>query len=405
MTRLTATRVAALKAEDTARDISDPEMRGLVLRVSPTGSKLWLFRYKHRGHANRISLGAHPGVTLHEARSRAKAHRDHLEQGIDPATARAPRRAPAVPVEANGHKPYSIEFLASEFMQRHIRPNRKQPDYVQRLLDVDVVPTWKGRDARTIKAREVVELLDGITARGSKVMANRVAAVLGQMFRFGIHRSIVEDSPVKLLFLPGGKEKPRQRTLSDAELGALLATADDTFHRAPKTASAVRLFLWTAVRRSELALAHWSEFKLDDDEPTWTLPSARTKTEASLVIPLVPAAVTELKHLKRAAGRSRYVFPGASEEGPADPKLITRSLARHEDALKKLSIKAFTVHDLRRTARTGLGRLGVAPHIAERCLGHAQPGLITTYDTHDYITERREALMKWARHLEALPHA
>ena len=84
------------------------------------------------------------------------------------------------------------------------------------MLDVDVLPFWKGRDARTIKPREVVELLDGIVQRGSRVMANRVAGLLSQMFRFGVHRDLVEASPVQLLYRPGGKERPKDRTLSAA---------------------------------------------------------------------------------------------------------------------------------------------------------------------------------------------
>jgi len=85
-----------------------------------------------------------------------------------------------------------------------------------------VLTTWNGRDARTIKPREVIDLLDGIVDRGSPVMANRTATYLGQMFKFGIHRTIVDDSPVKLLYKPGGKEKPLDRALSEDELEAFV---------------------------------------------------------------------------------------------------------------------------------------------------------------------------------------
>ena len=98
-----------------------------------------------------------------------------------------------------------------------------------------VLPIWKGRDARTIKPREVVELLDGIVQRGSRVMANRVAGVLSQMFRFGVHRDLVEASPVQLLYRPGGQERPKDRTLSDTEIKALLANLGDVL-RAPRMA-------------------------------------------------------------------------------------------------------------------------------------------------------------------------
>lgn len=65
-------------------------------------------------------------------------------------------------------------------------------------------------------------------------------------------------------------------------------------------------------------------------------------------------------------------------------------------------LEHFTIHDLRRTARTHLASLGVRPHIAERCLNHRLPGINDTYDTHDYMDDRRDALELWAAKLEKL---
>lgn len=73
---------------------------------------------------------------------------------------------------------HSVEFLAHEFFERHVKPHRRRPEYAERILTHDVLPEWQGRDARTITPREVIELLDGIVARGSRVMANRTASYL-----------------------------------------------------------------------------------------------------------------------------------------------------------------------------------------------------------------------------------
>jgi len=106
-------------------------------------------------------------------------------------------------------------------------------------------------------------------------MANRVAGILSQMFRFGIHRAIVEATPVQLLYRPGGKEKPRARVLSEEELRAFLRNLDDVcrFQRLPHV---LRVLLLTLQRRSELALAEWREF--DFKTKTWTIPDAHAKT-------------------------------------------------------------------------------------------------------------------------------
>jgi hypothetical protein len=95
--RFTATRVQSLKPGRRQRDVSDPECRGLTLRIEPNGSKTWLFRYKWRKQTVRLSLGALSEYNgLRHARKAVGEHRGMLERGIDPRTARAPRRPPLV---------------------------------------------------------------------------------------------------------------------------------------------------------------------------------------------------------------------------------------------------------------------------------------------------------------------
>jgi integrase len=269
---------------------------------------------------------------------------------------------------------YSIENLAEEFMRLHIRgaQKRMRPEYVKRVLDVDVLPIWKGRDARTIKPREVVELLDGIVQRGSRVMANRVAGVLSQMFRFGVHRDLVEASPVQLLYRPGGRERPKDRTLSDAEIKALLANLDEVL-RSPRMASALRILLLTGQRRGELALARWRD--IDFEAKTWIIPAAHSKTGIAHLLPLSAAAAQEFERLKRLADGGSHVMPTENGDAPSDPKLITRVVARNPKSLAEHGVRAFTPHDLRRTCRTGLAKVGVADAVAERILNHALPGM------------------------------
>ena len=128
----------------------------------------------------------------------------------------------------------------------------------------------------------------------------------------------------------------------------------------------------------------------------------RTKTGVGFAVPLTPPAVDQLRRLKRLAGRSPWVFPAETGDGAVDARLLTRSIARHLETFAEHKVGAFTLHDLRRTVRTGLARLGIRPDIAERCLNHAQPGIIETYDTHHYLEEKRDALTRWADHLQLL---
>lgn len=413
--RLTVTRIIALESGAEPYDVPDPDMPGLQLHVGAQhadgtpGTKSWQYRFRWRGGRPKMTLGTYPEMGQQEAHEAVRAAKALINKGIDPRRGSPGRRATPKPAVGGSIIPYSVEHLADEFFKRHIRPRLKCPDQVERLINVEVLTEWRTRDARAIKPRDVINLLNGIVDRGSKSIANDLGAYLRQMFLFGIQQGLVDENPVQLLYAPGGEEKPRTRALSDTELGALLGNLDDVLKRAPRTANAVRIALLTACRRGELTGARWSEFDLNSTEPMWRIPPERAKTGVEYLVPLVPAAVEELKLLKRIAGRSPYVLPADSGEGPIDSKLITRSIARHLDSLGKLGIKEFVFHDLRRTVRTGLARLkgpdgkpAVAPHIAERCLNHAQRGVIAAYDVHQYLTEKRQAFEQWAAHLKGL---
>ena len=281
-------------------------------------------------------------------------------------------------------------------MERYVRVNRKRPSDAEWLFGRDILKEWKDRDARSITPREVVDLLDSIVDRGAPVQANRTARLLGQMYRFGIQRRIVDSSPVILLTPPGGREKPRERVLDDRELAAFLRDPEGCT-RYPKLAHAMTILLLTGQRRGELARAKWSE--IDFDEKTWTIPAENSKTGRGHVVPLADWAIQEFQALKRLAGGSRWVLPTECGGHAAAPALLTRGLDRCLPRFKARGVSEFNLHDLRRTCRTGLAAPKIEPHIAERVLNHAHPGVAGVYDRHAYLAEKRDALEKWAKHL------
>ena len=397
---------AKLAAKLPPGDHTDPAAAGLQLRVrlGPSGeSRTWFFRYKWRGRQLRILIGHLESMGLADARAAAIDLRRGIDQGIDPRRARSRRRQPKVERTLSASAAdttHTIDNLAHEFLERYVRPSRRKPQYVEAILKRDILPEWSGRDARTIKPREVIELLDKIVGRGSRIMANRAAGILSQMFKFAVHRAIIETTPVQLLMRPGGREKPRERALDDAEIGALLCNLDDVM-RSPRMAHAIRLLLATGQRRGELALARWRD--IDLTARIWHIPPEHSKTGAPHAVPLSDFAVREFERLKAATPpRCKFVFAADEGDAPIDPKLITRVIARNRKSFEKLKVAPFTAHDLRRTCRTGLAKLKIEPHVAERVLNHKQPGIVGVYDVHTYAPEMREALEKWGTHLSRL---
>jgi integrase len=430
--RLTTTQIAGLQPQSKRYDVSDPSVRGLVLRVGTSGFKSWLFRFKWNGNSTRIALGIFPALGLAEAREAAAAKQLLLKRGIDPRKAARPERhnqkdagakqlttlspqsaAPKpkaaeaerqsrdkqVILAPGGGDKRSVQYLAYEYVEKFVKVNREIPGEVIRILNKDVLPFWRERDARTISAREIVERLDAIVARGSPVAANRTADILGQMFKFGIHRAIVDQSPVQLFFSPGGREKPRKRVLTDEELMAFLHGVHAVCS-SPRKAHTLRLLLLTLQRRSTVGLAEWKEF--DFEERLWRIPDEHDKERRGHILPLTNSAIAELKALKSLSKGSRFVLPSKNGAKPASPQLISRSVTRLQERFQAIAIKPFTVHDLRRTGRTQLSKLGVPKHISERVLNHSKETVEGTYDLYEYVPEKRTALERWEKRLREL---
>jgi len=169
-------------------------------------------------------------------------------------------------------------------------------------------------------------------------------------------------------------------------------------------AIAIKLILSLCVRKGELLKAKWTEFDLAGagiKGAVWHLPAERTKGGKALDIPLTPQVVAWLQALRVMAGSSEYVFPKRrrdprAKQGHIGPDTLNVALGRVKHGIKP----GFTLHDLRRTARTHLAALGVSRDVAERCLNHKLKGVEGTYDRHDYFVERRHALTAWSSQIE-----
>jgi hypothetical protein len=192
--RLTATAIDALKSQKLPYDVQDPDCPGLLLHIAAKladgspGAKSWQWRfYWKNGNRKKLTIGKFPQISQREAHDRVRAARAHLADGIDPTKAGKPRRlvslSPTTGTDGKPVDPNSVAALAVDFMARFVQPERKRPEYVQRILDRDVLTHWADRDARTIEPTDVIDLLNGIVDRGSKTMANRTAAIVTQMFK------------------------------------------------------------------------------------------------------------------------------------------------------------------------------------------------------------------------------
>jgi len=262
-----------------------------------------------------------------------------------------------------------------------------------------------GREkARDITRRQLIELLDGIVDRGAPVMANRVHALLKQLFEFGAAKDLIPASPMAGVERPGGEETSRNRKLSTDEI-RIVWTKLATAKMAEATRLALRLLLVTAQRRAEVTFAERAHFDLGAS--LWKIPPELQKTEGTTkqptephLVPLSPLAIEFVGKLLTLAGEKRWLLPSQYSKKRVDAAYSERALSRAvRDNEEHFGIPHWTPHDLRRTAASAMTMLGVPRLHVEKVLNHATDDIAEVYDRHDYLPEKRVALERWATHL------
>lgn len=376
-----------LKPKEKRYDVTDARRRGLQLRVFPTGEKSFQFRYTLHGQTRRVTFGPYPSVTLAEAHFKHAEAERHLNQRKDPAElAKDAKRA-----ERDAG---TVGELADEFMRRYVKPIRKRPEQMQQMLDANVLPYWRHKKAKDITARDVVLLLDKIVDRGSKVMANRVASAVSQMFKFGVVRGIVPGSPCVALTRPGGKESNRERTLNESEIKVFWEKLD-TSEMSQPLRIALRILLVTGQRRGELAKARWADINLE--EGRWHIPSENSKNGKTHEVPLSNMAVELFSQLQKVCGSEDWALPSPKQ---GRDSIIDRSISRAvRNNETHFGIAHFTPHDLRRTAASMMSMLGTPRLHVSKILNHADDSTTAIYDRHDYLAEKAAAMKSWSNYL------
>jgi integrase len=372
MASLTAKDVEAQRASPQRREIPDDYMRGLYLIVQPSGAKSWAVRYRLGGKSAKHTIGPYPAFSLKQARDAAAKVLRSVSEGHSPKERQAGTVAAAV----------------EQFLERHGKHYRPKPLYeATRRLRLYVVDNWGTRKLDSISRADVRAMLDRVDA---PVAANRVHSIVRKFFNWAVENDLIANSPMNGLRAPN-PETPRDRVLTDEELKAVWRAADK---QGQPFGSIVQLLVLTGQRRSEVAGMMWSE--LDLDAGVWTLPRQRTKNNRRHEVPLSKQAVEILKRLRRIG--DEYVF---TLNGTA-PYNGFKAKERFDGAL---NIAPWTLHDLRRTAASGMAKVGVSLVVIEKALNHVSgslAGIVGVYQRHEFAEEKRTALREWADYVERL---
>lgn len=381
--RLTSKSIDALPPATVKRyEVRDALMPGLHLRVATTDRKVFYVSKRIDGKMKRIKIGAYPIVSLREAREQARTILRDIELG---------RYGDGASTEDEKPLP-TLGDVIPQFIELYAKPRNRDWKNTERVL-----PKFSSLNAKPIdeiKRADVVCALDTIIAGGAPIRANRALAAIKRLMNWCVDRGMIETSPVTGL-RPPTKEYARERVLSDDELIACWHGAvDEGFPFAQFT----QLLILTGQRRGEVAGMRWSE--LDLENATWSLPRERVKNKKSHIIPLAPLTISILKSVPRFLN-SELVFTTTGKT----PISGFGRLKKRLDVVVGHEAEDWRFHDIRRTVTTNMAADGIHPHVIEAVLNHKSgvvSGVAAVYNRYLYMSEKREALEKWATKIAAM---
>jgi integrase len=390
-------------------EIWDTAINGLVFRLTPTGAASWCVRARTQdGKAVRPRLGTYPALGLSAARRQALVTLAAVQTGTDPVAEKRERRAARARDLA---EPTVAQRLTAWQAARAADPARpwsaSTAATVARMVKADIVPALGSRRLIDTARGDWVSLVEQKRKAGAPAMASLLYRTLSSFLNHAeasgwIAAPLLPRKGAKTLAPP---PPSRARVLSDEELRAVWIAAGQ---EASKVSAFLRLLILTAAREGEVAGVRAGE--IDLTAGIWLLPGVRTKNRQALTLPLCDLALAALHAVwpAEAPDADRMLlgrFPDAPLQGFAKIK------RRLDDRLAALALNAgaeppapWRLHDLRRTARTGMTRLGIPRDHAEAALNHisGRSVLERTYDRHDYGPEVLAALRAWQAHVAAL---
>ena len=393
---LTDKKVARLKPAKpgTRQDYLDALMPNLLVRVTDTGSKAFVFRTRYPGkpYPSRRVLGKVGAMSVAQARDKAKRWHELLAEHIDPAWKAEQDRLAALRSRSN-----TFLSVAEAYFTHLQSEGFKKAKVHEREIRKEFVSRWAARPIHDISQHDLAAVINAIKQRGAPGQARELFGRAKSLWRwaigcgaYGLTASPADRLGTKALV---GSKRSRSRVLSDDELRALWqALSEEQYPWQPL----YKLLIMTGQRLSDVSNAVWSEF--DFEKKLWVIPAERYKTGAPQVVPLTKEMLALLNELPRFES-GPYLF--SASWGRSSVQNFSKPKRRLDAAMKAVLPKLpdWVVHDIRRTTRSHLSALPVEQHVRELVIGHQQAGVKAIYDRYAYLDEKRRALELWQTRL------
>ncbi|CDH25326.1 tyrosine-type recombinase/integrase [Xenorhabdus bovienii] len=381
--------------------ITKSDRDGLSVRVTPKGKVIFQFRYRWDDKGDRIDIGTYPVTSLKDARDAVLFYRGELEQHRNPKIVKRVRKESALSA-------VTVERLIRNWWETVMDGTRVKADEILRSFEIYVFPKIGDLPHDEVTLHVWLSLIEDISKRIPSI-GERVLTYSKKAHKWAVRRGITNMMPLSDVALNDLEGKTLDvdidldtdiggRTLSKEELMLLFQIIDAPDYN-PRNALIIKLCLLFGCRIGELLKAKINDF--DYEKNIWTIPPANHKTgrrtKKSIYRPIIPEAKELIEQAKKLNHDSEYLITLLSSGEPF-------ALSSHTKIVDKLSKKmseyfdhsytSWSIHDLRRTMRTGISEL-TPPHVAEIMIGHKLPGVWQVYDKHTYLNEQREAYERW----------
>ena len=389
---LTDTKLRSTKSQSKPFKLYD--QKGLFLFVTPSGNKLWRFKYRFEGREKLLSLGSYPELSLADARAKRDCSRKDVAMGKDPSELKKAIKASGLAKYEN-----SFEILTRLWITKNsIRLSPQTTEKNLRLFERDIFPWIGDKPINELRPKQILDTAKRIESRGAVDTAKRAIQLCGQVFQQAIEDGIVESDPTRDIrrSIKPNKDKHFPSLTEPREVKELLR-AIDAFNGSFVVMCAIKLAPLVFVRPGELRKARWQEIDLETCE--WRFLVTKTNTEH--LVPLSKQAINILSEIKPLTGNNEFVFQvGNDPKKPMSDATLNAVLRRMGYDTKT----QITGHGFRAMARTMLHeRLDFAPEIIEHQLSHTVPdNLGGAYNRTKFISKRKLMMQQWADYLDSL---
>jgi integrase len=355
--------VAALPRKAKRYALADPELRGHYLRIPPRGAIAYTVIVKQGGEQTWESIGFSNEFSIEQAREKARPIIKRIKSGEPPPIA-----------------PQSVAAVAQSWLERHVAKNKLRTEReLRRIVNTYIVPLIGTSDFARLRRSDVVAFLDKVEDKHDPATADAVLSTMRSIASWVQKRSDdYTPSFARGMRRVPAHQRQRSRVLSDSELQTVWRAADD----AGLLGDIIKLLLLTCQRREKVYRMRWADIA----DGVWTIAAEPGEKGNGGRLRLPPAALDVINNQARISER---VFPH---------KPSTTTKARFD---RQCGVD-FRLHDLRRTSRTLLSRIGISFEVAEAILGHRIRGVASVYDRYDREAEKGVALAKLAATIEQI---